>query len=178
MTPLANSANPPAQLNVGAAEKLLDGGEVILLATRPSGWFVLLASWPVLAVAALVCATTAIGHKASSISLPWRSVFFLCGVITSIRLALACTEWVGQLYILTTQRVLRLSGVFKATIDDCPLRTIAETVTAASGTERMLGVANLLFKDDQGQALEPTWTCLARPDEIRQAVEDAINRAK
>ena len=178
MTPLANSANPPAQVNVAAAEELLDGGEVILLATRPSGWFVLLTSWPVLAVAMLVCVVTAIGHKASSISLPWRSVFFVCGVVTSVRLALACAEWVGQLYILTTRRVLRLSGVVKATIDACPLQKIAETVTAASGTEKVLGVASLLFKDDQGQTLEPIWTCLARPDEIREAVENAIERAR
>ncbi len=63
MTPVADSANPPAQMDAAAAEELLDGGEVILLATRPSGWFVLLTSCPVLVVAGLVSGATPVANS-------------------------------------------------------------------------------------------------------------------
>ena len=178
MTPAADSANPPAQIDVVAAEELLDGGEVVLLATRPSGWFVLLTSWPVLVVAAAVSGATAVANEALGMSLPWRSVYSVCGAVASIRLAFACAEWVGRLYILTTRRVLRVRGVVRAAIDGCPLQTIAETALAASVGEKPLGVASLIFRDDQGRPLEPAWTCLARPEEVRDAVDSAIRRAR
>ena len=178
MTPLADSAAPPAQMDVAAAEKLLDGGEVILLATRPSGWFVLLTSWPVLAMALMVAVATTVVHKAVDISLPWQSIFFVCSGVGSIRVAFACAEWVGRLYILTTRRVLRVRGVIRAAIDGCPLREIATANLTASAAERPLGVASLSFEDDQGRPLEPTWTCLARPAEVLEAVQDAIRRTR
>jgi len=178
MSPLADSANPPAQIDVAAAEELLDGGEVILLATRPSGWFVPLTSAPVLTMALLVAAATTMVHKTFEISLPWQSIFFVCGAVGSIRVALACVEWVGRLYILTTRRVLRVQGVIRAEIEDCPLSKIAATTLTASAAERPLGVGSLFFQDDQGRPLEPSWTCLARPAEVHQAVQDAIRRAR
>ena len=178
MTPIADSANPPAQMDAAAAEELLDGGEVILLATRPSGWFVLLTSCPVLVVAALVSGATPVANAVLDLSLPARSVYFVCGAVASIRLAFACGEWVGRLYILTTRRVLRVRGVVRAKITGCPLRKIAETVLAASPGEKPFGVASLLFQDDQGRTLDPVWSCLARPAEVGQAVDDAIRRAR
>ena len=178
MSPAADSASPAAPLEVVAAEELLDDGEVILLATRPSGWFVLVTSGPVLAMGAIVLSGAVMADKAFGATLSLRTLGFAYGVIGSIRLAVACGEWAGRLYILTTRRVLRISGVTRAKIDQCPLRTIAATTLAASPTERPLGVASLSFQDDQGQTLQPVWTCLARPAEVRDAVDNAILRTR
>ena len=178
MSPVADSASPAAPLEVAAAEKLLDDGEVILLATRPSGWFVLVSSWPVLAVGAVILSAATVAAKAFGAPMPLRSIGFVCGVVGSIRLAVACGEWVGRLYILTTRRVMRVSGVMRATIDQCPLRTIAETTLTAAPIERPLGVASLSFQDDQGQTLQPVWTCLPRAAEVRDVVDNAILRTR
>ncbi len=178
MSPTADSATPATPLDVAAAEELLDDGEVILLATRPSGWFVLVTSWPVLAMGAVILAAAVVADKGFGAAIQLRTVGFVYGVVGSIRLAVGCGEWVGRLYILTTRRVLRVSGVMRATIEQCPLRAIAETTLAATTIERPLGVASLSFQDDQGQTLQPVWTCLSRAAEVRDVVDNAILRVR
>jgi len=178
MTPAADSANPPVQMDVGAAEELLDGGEVILLAIRPSPWFVLMTCWPVLAAAGVVSGVTVLAIEALSMALPGRSIYFVCGAVASIRVAVACGEWVGRLYILSSRRVLSVQGVRRARIEGCPLQKIVEVSVIASPGEKPIGVGDLVFLDGAGKALGPIWACVARPAEVREAVEAAIRRVR
>lgn len=178
MTPVADSANPPVQLEVAAAEELLDGGEVILLAIRPSPWFVLLTCWPVLAAAGVVSGVTVLAAEVMGVALPGRSIYFVCGAVASIRVAFACGEWVGRLYILTSRRVLCVQGVRRARIEGCPLQKIVEMSVVSSPGERPLGVGSLVFMDGAEKPLGLVWACLARPAEVREAVEAAIRRVR
>jgi len=178
MTPMADSASPAVSLEVAAAEELLDGGELILLALRPSPWFVLLTCWPVLAVAGVISGVTVLASEMLGVSLPGRNVTFVCGAVASIRVAFACGEWVSRLYILTSRRVLSVQGVRRARIEDCPLQKIVEVSDISSAVEKLLGVGSLVFLDGEGKALGPIWSCLARPEEARQAVKSAIRRGR
>lgn len=68
MTPSADSASAPARIKTIAPEALglLDDGELILLAVKPSGWFLLLSSWPVLVAAAAVAGANWAAHECAA----------------------------------------------------------------------------------------------------------------
>ena len=54
MSPEAEPASPIAAAQQAVPQSLLQDGEVILLAVKPSPWWVVLHAWPVLAVLGLV----------------------------------------------------------------------------------------------------------------------------
>ena len=177
MSPTADSASPPAQISTVAAEELLDGGEVILLAIKPSGWFVLLSSWPVVAVAGVVAAGAFLAGSALPAWLPKASLYLLCLALLGLRLLFACAQWVGRLYLLTNRRVMCIQGVIRVHIEDRVLKQIQRTAVAATSAERLVSVGSLLFEDVDGKTLDLAWLCLSRPGEVQEAVEDAIRRA-
>ena len=178
MTPSVDSANPSAALTASASDKLLDQGELIILVIKPSGWFVLLASWPVLVGAAAVAGSTFVAGKAFPLGLSSRMIYFFCVGLVFLRIAFACAQWVGRLYMLTNNRVLNVRGVARIHIDECPFEQIDETILSVSTGERLTGVGTLLFRDDQGQAVSIAWINIARPTEVRQIVEKAIKNRK
>ncbi len=175
MSPSADSANPPAQVEALVAEELLDDGEAILLTVKPSGWFVLLASAPVLAIFFVAAAGAYLGAQTLPGTLPWQTIFFICVGCGVARLVFACMQWVGRLYLLTTRRVLTIRGVFSANIYQCPLRDICATDLSAASIEKVVGVSSLMMLDGSDQILE-TWPCLARGEEVRRYVDQAIRR--
>jgi len=178
MTPSADSASPSARLESVAAERLLDDGELILLAIKPSGWFVLLVSWPVLVPAALLVAAAWVLNRFFPAEVPGQVICLLCLAGACGRLVIACAQWVGHLYLLTNRRVLRVRGMARVHIDECPLRRIHKTLLSAAVGERLLGLGTLMFEDAEGRTLETVWACLSQPGEVRDAVEAAIRRAR
>ena len=53
MSPITPGASTVMPAEAAVAERLLRDGEIIILAVKPSRWFVLLVTWPVLWGAAL-----------------------------------------------------------------------------------------------------------------------------
>jgi hypothetical protein len=150
---------------------------VILLAIKPSGWFVLLTSWPVLVVAATVAAAAMLAGGLLAFDLPDRTICLFCLGAALLRVLFACAQWVGNLYLLTSRRVLNLSGVARVSIEQCPLDRIGQTRLTASAGESLLALASLVFQDRHGEALVPAWVCLSQPLEVKQAVDQAIGCA-
>lgn len=176
MSPTAEPANPPVTLDA-TSEKLLDEGEMIILTLKPSGWFVLLASWPILAVAAAIAVGTLVAGRFFA-GLSTHMIYTICLAVASVRIVLACAQWVGRLYLLTTRRVMRVCGVTRAWVNEYSLRDIKKTTLSATSGEKLLGTGNLLFHDDQGRILPLSWMNIARPDEVQEIVEKAIRNCR
>jgi uncharacterized membrane protein YdbT with pleckstrin-like domain len=152
--------------------RLLDEGEIVIFAIKPSAWYVVLASWPVVFVAFLIAALAQTGDLASS--LPQRTVFILCVAAACLRVMIAAAQWISRLYILTNLRVMRVRGIFQAEVSDCPLRRIEATRVDSTFGQRILRVANLEFITAADKPCDVDWLTISRVDEIKQLVDQAI----
>ncbi len=174
----AEEAAPAAATPVTMVpDKLLDAGEVVILAIKPSFWFVLLNSFPAVAAAggvAMFC------YALSRLGVAWMSpkvVLPLCAAVALVKVMASCVQWAGRLYVLTNVRIIRLRGVLRADVFQCPLRRIAETNLAASLGERVFSVGSLWFNVPDSKAQETAWLHIAQPNEVHEVVREAIRRA-
>ncbi|MDB5321568.1 MAG: hypothetical protein JWN40_3199 [Phycisphaerales bacterium] len=171
-------AHPPtaAVTPLGAmlVRHILRDGEVVLLALKPSFWFILLSSLRFIAVVSIL-ALGAIAWEGRH-NREWfyieAAIFLLAG-----RIMWATLQWMGRLYVLTDLRVIRLSGVFKLDIFDCALRKIARTEVTSSSRERLCGTGSIeiIPGDDRTPAI---WQTVRRPLEVNELIVSTINRAK
>ncbi len=127
------------------AADLLDGGEIVLLAIKPSPWFVLFdaARWLLFGLVLLVVAALPSLHVLGMSS---RSCTQLACAIILARVGVAFLRWVSRFYVLTNRRVMRVRGVFKADILACPLVNIERTQATAAFHERLTGLGTILFE--------------------------------
>jgi hypothetical protein len=179
MTPLADPGSLSVAAVAAAARERLEDGEIIILAIRPSGWFVLLMSWPLLAGVAAVAALSLVARSWPGYDVDGRMVTLVCLGVAALRVAIACLQWQGRLYILTDRRVMRIKGVFREDCYQCPLRDIREVHLLATLPDRLVAVASLTFhRADDKPVPDADWLCLANPHEVCQAVQEAMRRAK
>ena len=178
MGPSADSANPTVDAALVTPECLLADGEGVILAVKPSGWFVLLTSLPVMLVAAILTAAAYAAGDVFPPAIPRPMIGALCLAAASFRVMAACFQWLGRLYVLTDRRVMRVQGIRRVDVASCPLKKVRRTALSASTGERMLGLGCLDFQRDDGDASDLAWTHLARPAEIEEIVNQAIRRAR
>jgi len=177
MSPSAEPANLAAEGTAATVTRLLEDGEIVLLAVKPSRWFVLLVSWPVLLLAGAVMGVTWIAGRYCSATVDEPTVTLLCSVVAFVRVMLAGFQWLGRLYLLTNRRVMRLRGIIREDVFQCPLKRIRQTCVSATLPERWVAVSSLLFEFDPPRS-EGHWTYLASAKEVRQAVEEAREHAR
>ena len=155
---------------------LLDGGEIVHFAIKPSPWFVLLLSlrW----VGAAVCIACI---ALSLVATPTYRSYILQGAIlfAGAGLGWATLEWVSRLYVLTNRRVMSIRGVVTAEMFDCPLDRIQHTRLSLSPTERVVRVGTIAFHTaGQGDRRAGSWRIIARPLEVHEKLRQAIARAQ
>ncbi len=172
-TPSANAAHAEPLV----PDAVLDDDELVLLAVKPSAWFVALVSWPVIAAAGAVAAGAYVAGDALGSTAP-PMVHALCLAGALLRLIVASFQWLGRTYVLTDKRVMWIEGVLRVAVVQCPLRHITRTDLTATRGERVLGLATLVFEAEPLEAGQPGWANLSRAAEVRQAVEEAIRRAR
>lgn len=179
MSPSAEPANLLAEADALVPDELIQDGEVILLAVKPSRWHVLLASWPVLVLAGVVIGATVAASRFFEAAVNERMVALICSAIACTRVTIACFQWLGRLYVLTDRRVIRLRGVFRQDVFQRPLKQLQRLQVTATPPERLVGIGSLLFEfDTPGPRGEGDWTHLVEVREVHQAVADAWRRAR
>lgn len=177
MTPAAKSA-ATAGAEAVVPEKLLNEGEVVILAVKPSPWFVLLYSWPTLAMAVLVVAAAYLAESLLAVDVRPDLFLMAASAVAAVQVFIACCQWVGRLYVLTNIRVMRVRGVFKVDLFQCPLKKIENIVQSATVQERFFSVGSLFFQAPECPKDEPGWIHLARPAEVYEVVRDAVARSR
>ena len=159
---------------------VLRDGEVVLMALKPSLWFMVFQSIPFAAAVLLAYLATKVFHD----SLPFRHTFIYWETATFLlagRVMMAVLQWMARWYLLTDQRVIRLSGVFSPRVFSCPLRQVATTQVTYSLKERVcrLGSIEIQPGGEAGEGPEPAaWQTLVRPVEVHEQLVAAIRRAK
>lgn len=167
-------AEAPATVEPFVPAELLDDGEAIILAVKPSGWFVVLTSWPVLVSCAGVAAAAGLWPRLFGGNLVGMAAL----AVALAKVLVACFQWAGRLYVLTNRRVIRIRGVLKADVVSCLLKNIRQTTLSATLPERMAAVGSLYFDMLDTDGTEMIWINLAKPYQVRDLMEQTIHQAK
>lgn len=158
---------------------IVDGGEIVLLAIKPSLWRPVFesAAWLVMSVL-LAGALTWLGRPLPGLSQTLTAqVILLAGVI---RLGIATVRWAPMWYVLTNRRVLDVCGVRSPRIWACPVIDIRNTYLNASPSEKLTRLGTLTFVTEHPDEPPRTWSSVPQPelvhDRIRRAIEQAIDQ--
>lgn len=175
MSPSAQPAESTVVTDVAIEQMLLQDGEIIILSIRPSPWYVLIVSAPVVVLAALVIGAIALGRALGE----WdgqRTVWGIALAAAVLRLAVACVQCMGIRYVLTNHRVLRLRTLLTTTVYELPLSEIARASVSAGTPDRLMGIGEVVFESNGGQACEGVWPCVADPASVAETVNQTISR--
>lgn len=154
---------------------LLDGGEVVILAIKPSPWSVAFEVLPwVFGGAVLVALSPWLAFGAWTLAA--GSLAQLVMAVVGLRLGLALLQWVSRVYVLTNRRVMRIRGVFRATIFESPLVKLINTGVTAAPHERAIALGSIWFNTGAATA-DGTWYHISRPDEIHAQIRRAVERS-
>ena len=178
MAPSAGPAEACPPAIAVAPHRLLEDGEIVILAIKPSAWFVALVSFPVVVAAAFIAALTFVGAEILTWPVPRTAIYAFCLAAVCLRALVASLQWMARLYIMTNRRLIRTSGVLREEVLQGPLRSVAKVTPAATVGERFVGVGSLFFDLAGDVPLQLDWAHLARPAEVQQFVTDAIARSR
>jgi len=185
MSQIPSGALPATLPIVLLPGRLLRDGEIIILAIKPSLWYVPLVSWPVLAVAVLLPLVIHAAGRMFHVETPVNvaAVTTICAAAAVARLCAAMYQWTARLYVLTNLRIMRVRGLVQFDVFDCPLAKIRQVVATAMLIERPLGLGSLVFElkgEADGiasaAAQEHSWIHVARVQEVHAIVSQTIGR--
>ena len=156
---------------------LLDGGEIVILAIKPSLWYIPMSAFRWIASGVLM---------AFAARLPWVSphiagwLNFIAFWAIVVRLGWAILQWATRLYVLTNRRVMRLRGVFNVELFQCALTRIQAVHLTASLPERLVRTGTITIQTAGALGAaggSATWRVIARPLDVHQKLSEAIHRA-
>ncbi len=158
---------------------VVNGGEIVLLAIKPSMWRPLFDSalWLV-ACCALAIVFTSLGRPSAGLSATTTAQIIL--LVGFTRLAYAVMRWVPCWYLLTNRRIIEIQGVRRPLVLDCGLLDIRNTAIHMSPAEKLTRLGTIIFIIDHGSQAPKMWRSIAQPLEvhakIRRAIENVIDQ--
>ncbi len=156
---------------------LLSGGEIVVLAIKPSLLFVLFRSFRwIVAVALLI----ALGYSLAG-HVGWlnaRGMVRFAALLALIPVVVALLQWFSRLYVLTNRRVMRIRGIFNVNVFECPLSRIQNTFLTLALYERVFRLGSIAFATAGTGGVEAVWENIAHPLEIHERVRNAVRRAQ
>ena len=157
---------------------VVNGGEIMLFAIKPSMWRPVLESAPWLVTMSLLAvALTWLRTPIPGLSLAGTAQVAL--MVAVARLAFAVVRWVPSWYVLTNRRLIEIHGVRSPRIWACLLVEVRNTYVEVSSVDKCLGLGSIRFVTDHPNDLPHVWHCVAKPDQvharIRRSIENAID---
>jgi hypothetical protein len=155
---------------------MLDGGEIVILATKPSVWRPLGEALPWLVFAALFAALI-VWFQAPLPGLTIAVSAQLILLVGFARLGLAVALWIPCWHVLTNRRVIDVHGVREPIIRSCSLLHIRNTHVTRTIVHRLLQIGTIKFVIND--PLEPPhfWRSIPCPEEVHAAIRRAIEHA-
>lgn len=158
---------------------VIDGGEIVILAIKPSMWRPLFdsAAWMVGSwiLAALL---TILGKPIVGLSMTTTVQLVLMG--GAVGLAVAILRWIPTWYVLTNRRIIHIHGVRTPRIDSCELLEIRNTFVQVGIEEKVTNLGSITFVMDKASTRPRTWRSIQQPLEVharvRRAIENAIDQ--
>jgi hypothetical protein len=175
VTAATPAAAPAVAMPVASllARQVLRDGELVILIAKPSRWYVILSSlgWT---------AAVLIAAIAAKMADPRHVHIYVDAAIFAVagRVMWALLNWMGRLYVLTDQRVMRLAGVFNVDVFECPLRKVARTRLVPTFRERLLRLGSIeIIPQDESRPCA-IWQTIRKPAEVNERIQAAIRRSR
>lgn len=159
-----------------APATLLDGGEIVILAMRPSMWFLILVSvrWLLAAAAVILAAPLIVGVYPAFTE---RALTQAALVVTAARLIVALLQWSSRLFVLTNRRVMCYQGIHQVAIFEASLVQVRNTYVRVGRFEKTLNVGSIGFSLKGTEKVDTWWNQIADPHETHERVRRAIENA-
>lgn len=169
---LTRTAEPTAKFG------LLNGSEIIILAIKPSLWFVLLVSARVCSLLLAVCIAAWIAGNAGWLGAQTQLIIGIALAGISMRLAFGLLQWQSRAYILTNIRVLRIHGILRVEMFQCHLLRLKDVALTASPAEKLFGLGTIGLSAESDSALAASWLNVRHPEQVKKQILDAIDALK
>jgi hypothetical protein len=158
---------------------VVDGGEIVILAIKPSMWRPFFESAPwLVAWCFMAMLLTAMQRPLPGWSLAATAQFLL--LIGFARLGVAVLRWVPAWYVLTNRRVIAIRGVRAPRIESCLLVEIRNTYLIATLAEKSARLGTISFVTEKPDRAAQVWQSIPTPEqvhvEVRRAIENAIDQ--
>lgn len=155
---------------------IMAGGEIVLLAIKPSMWRLLLDSAPWLVTGLLLAAAlVTLGRPIPGLSLTATAQVVLLAAMA--RVGVAVIRWIPTWYVLTNCRILHIRGVRAPVIWAAKLKEIRHLQLCTSPAERWTRVGSISFFVDPPQEASCVWHSVAEPQLVYEKVQRAIEQA-
>jgi hypothetical protein len=162
--------------DVAVEQMLLQDGEIIIMSIKPSPWYVLLVSLPVVVASTVTAAAAAVCNRFGLLTAAHPLIYALAAMCIAGRLVVAAVQWMGVRYVLTNHRMLRLRTLLSTTVYEVPLQLIERAAVGVSMPERLVGVGSVCYLGENGKPFGAVWLCVAEPHEVCAAANEAIAR--
>lgn len=159
---------------------LIDGGEIVVLAIKPSLWR------PVFDTAAWLAASAVLAVVLITLGIPLPGLSAtttaqLVLLIGFTGLGFAVVRWTTTWHVLTNRRIIDIHGVRTPRIAACLLVNVRNTYLHTSVAEKVTRIGTITFVTDEVDRLPHLWRSIAYPEEvhakIRRAIENAIDQS-
>jgi len=157
---------------------LVDGGEVVLLAIKPSMWrpFFDSAAWIVtLTMLAIVTTIWELALPGLTVSTSAQLIL----VLALLRFGLAIFAWIPSWYVLTNRRLIEIHGVRTPDIAACSLLEVRNTYFNTTPIEKAARLGTITYVTADETEAPHYWRSISEPQlvhtEIRRAIENAID---
>jgi len=107
-----------------AASELVGGDETVILAIRPSPWFIAIGLLPAIPVAALAVIALLVMSLAEDMAWDAAQAVAAGAVILGVRGVWQAYDWFGRAYVLTDRRIIVRAGIVTHTAS-CTLAEVA-----------------------------------------------------
>ncbi len=178
MSPSIEPAGAAAEIDALVPEEVLDDGEIVLLALRPSGWAAVIESRLVVVPALLAAGVVATLLQTSVLhwSANARLALMACLLAAVFRLASAAFQWGGYLYVLTNRRAIRLRGTVRRELQHVRLVDVAQAELTEFPAQRLFSVGSIEFRRSPQDLPDLGWAHLASAPEVLEMVREALDR--
>ena len=156
----------------------LSGGEIVILAIKPSLWFIVLVSLPVLLSVATLGLIAYVGSFIQLPVLDGQILFYFCLVLSSARLLFAGWQWVGRTYMLTNRRIISVRSTLNAQVTAVPLVQLSEVVLARPRAERLFGTGSICCLAGSSDRAAIIWHMVAKPEQVQRTIQQAIQNVR
>jgi uncharacterized membrane protein YdbT with pleckstrin-like domain len=163
-----------------AYARYLAEGEIVILALKPSLWFVLVKRASAFGTLVGLWILLAAAHSFGWVSVPLYPITLVCIIAAVIVLTWFAIDRLCRLYLLTDKRVLRISGILNRTTVEIPLHKVTTVVLHRGVLERVLGLGSILFTSaaagNGAAGGDLVWYIIDRPVAVVKTVRDTLSR--
>ena len=156
---------------------LINEGEQIILAIKPSLWFIVFHSVPLIIILGLFLIGLRTFFPADVFDSWSRTIHQIVALAILVQLVVSTLQWISRLYVLTDRRILRIRGIINIEIFECPLIKIQNTYLTLAWYERLLSLGSIFFATAGTAGVEASWMNINQPLEVHELIRSAIRDA-